>query len=152
MHERHREHAAVDEHRRGDDLRPPHDEALGLHPIGLIAPLLLEDEDEVAAVSQRFAFGPVVLVKTVARNDAPAPGLRYLGDPVHVLRVALEIVKEMHHGIDIVFSFGKDLHATSQERRQVRVEEEFQARSRSSNRTAAITCLGSISNWRATRL
>lgn len=125
MRERDGHHPAVDKLRCRDHLRPPRDESLGLEPVGLAGPLLLQHEDQMAAPPERFDLGPVMLLESIGRNDAPAARLREAADPVDILRVAEKLVVDVDDVIDIAGTFGKRLQAASVVRREIRIEEEL---------------------------
>lgn len=113
----------------------------------MAAPLPFQHEDHVPAFAQGFALGVVVFLEAVDGHDAPRSCLGQLTDPIDILCVRLEQIRQVYDLLDVVLGEpAQAIDATSEVWRQIRIEKELQARSRSSNRTAASTCLVSISN------
>lgn len=116
----------------------------------MLGPLAVKDENGVAGSAYRFTLGTVLFLKSVNGNDIPRAIVLKISYPSQIGGIAGETVGQVDDFFYLGFGSRQLSDAMCQMRRQIIVEEEFQAASLSSNSTASLTILGVMSNTRAT--
>ena len=86
----------------GNHTRPPQKQVRRFFPVSVVRPRFLKHKNRKSALAEHLALNAIAFTKSITRKDGPVLFYSKCIDPIHIWRIRIKSLFEMHHLPDFI--------------------------------------------------